>query len=64
MRHFYTYKGVMEQIEHFMADPFDIRGKGTKTGTAGNYLRCIKHPRTERGAAALVEKLNKKGAYA
>jgi hypothetical protein len=64
VRHFYTYKGVMEQIEHFMADPFDIRGKGTKTGTAGNYLRCIKHPRTERGAAALAKKRKRKGAYA
>jgi len=62
VRHFYTYKGVMEQIEHFIADPFDTRGKGTKTGTAGNYLRCIKHPRTER--RALAKKRKKKEAYA
>jgi len=54
VRHFYTYKGIMEQIEHFIADPFDIRGRGTKTGKEGNYLRCTKHPRTERCCDAVT----------
>jgi hypothetical protein len=48
VRFHYTYAGVVHAIEEFIADPFDARGKGSKTGQAGNYLRCTKHPRTER----------------
>jgi len=47
VRHFYTYDGVMQQIERFIADPFDMRGKGSKTGLEGNYSRCATHPHSE-----------------
>ena len=48
VRFHYTYDGVIHAIQEFIADPFDIRGKGSKTGLEGNYLRCTKHPREER----------------
>jgi hypothetical protein len=48
VRYHFTYDGVIHAIEEFIADPFDVQGKGSKTGKNGNYLRCTKHPRTER----------------
>lgn len=39
VRHWYTYTGVMQQIEMFLAAPFDPQG---------SLLRCQKYPRTER----------------
>jgi hypothetical protein len=38
-RELYTYGGAMKQIEMFLQDPF---------GEKGGYLRCMKHPKTER----------------
>ena len=48
VRYHYTYPGVLHAIEKFIADPFDVRGKGSKSGNNGNYLRCTLHPREER----------------
>jgi len=56
VRHFYTYEGIMEQIDHFITDPFDVKDRGTQKGVAGNYLRCTKHPRTERCCDAVTAK--------
>ena len=56
------YQGIMEQIEHFIADSFDVRGTGTRTGVAGNYLRCSKHPRSVRCCDAAAKKTRVKSA--
>jgi hypothetical protein len=37
VRHYFTYQGVMEQIERFLHDPF---------GPHGGDLRCTAHPHT------------------
>jgi hypothetical protein len=39
VRPYYTYKGILHQIDDFLQDPF---------GVNGGYLRCAKHPRNER----------------
>eukprot|EP01036_Dinobryon_divergens_P022690 gene22690-30972_t len=39
VRFYFTYAGVVQQIEKFFEDPF---------GPGGGYLRCTKHPREER----------------
>lgn len=38
-RYYFTYQGVIEQIDRFIGDPF---------GEEGGFLRCTNHPRTER----------------
>ena len=38
VRKYFTYSGVVEQIEKLIKDPFGESG----------YLRCIKHPHTEK----------------
>lgn len=48
VRYHFTYPGVVHAIEKFIADPFDVRGKGSATGKDGNYLRCTLHPHQER----------------
>jgi hypothetical protein len=37
VRRYFTYPGVMEQIERFLQDPF---------GSNGGDLKCTKHPKT------------------
>ena len=37
VRHSFTYKGVFEEVEAFLKDPF---------GPLGGHLRCTKHPKT------------------
>jgi hypothetical protein len=39
VRYYFTYAGVLDQIDRFLSDPF---------GTHGGELRCTIHPRTER----------------
>ena len=39
VRHYFTYDGLLEQIDYFIKDPF---------GPAGGYLRCTPHPRTDK----------------
>ena len=39
VRKYFTYDGVFEEFERFLQDPF---------GPQGGYLRCIKHPKTEK----------------
>jgi len=39
VRYYFTYAGVVNQIEKFFEDPF---------GSDGGFLRCTKHPREER----------------
>jgi hypothetical protein len=39
IREFFTYRGIVHQIEAFLHDPF---------GENGGHIRCTKHPRTER----------------
>jgi hypothetical protein len=39
IRRYFTYPGIVHQIEAFLRDPF---------GENGGFIRCTKHPRTER----------------
>lgn len=39
VRYYFTYAGIMHQINEFLQDPF---------GPNGGYLRCTVHPKTER----------------
>lgn len=43
VRFYYTYPGVVSQIEQFLIDPFGEAGI-----SADSHLRCVPHPREER----------------
>lgn len=38
VRYYYTYEGVLDQIDQFLSDPF---------GPQGGYFRCVQLPHTD-----------------
>jgi hypothetical protein len=44
IRHYFTYEGIIEQIDAFFHDPLNVMGTNG-SGSGGNYLRCVKWSR-------------------